>query len=213
MFLSTDQIRRLSLPFDLDLYAHQTHQISTWTALLIKWNAKINLTTITKPEEIIVRHFAESMYLSKAQELRGRLLDVGSGAGFPGLALRITNPELQVVLLEPVAKKRAFLKEVIRECGFESVEVRGERIEEYCRSHSGEFGLVTARALGSFDSTLPAMVRCLRVDGELCLWLTRSEAENLSAQTPAFNRLVKWCEPISVPLSRDREIWHGKPVG
>ena len=213
MSLSADQIRRSLTPFDLDLDAYQIGQISTWTDLLIKWNTKINLTTITKPEEIVVRHFAESMYLSKILALQGRLLDVGSGAGFPGLALKITNPELQVVLLEPVAKKRAFLKEVVRECEFDSVEVSGDRIEQYSGKHVGEFDVVTSRAVGSFDSTLPAMVRCLSAIGELCLWLTRPEAEQLSVHNAAFIHLVKWSEPIPVALSRDREIWHGKSRG
>jgi 16S rRNA (guanine527-N7)-methyltransferase len=137
-------------------------------------------------------------------------LDVGSGAGFPGLALKITNPDLQVVLLEPVGKKRAFLKEVVRTCGLESVEVRGERIEEYSGSHAGEFDVVTARALGSFESTLPAMVRCLRTEGELCLWLTRSEAEGLLEQRHSFRTLAAWSEPIAVPMSHNREVWRGK---
>jgi len=210
--LKPEQICQLMAPFGLELDSGQVQQITTWTELLIRWNAKINLTTITKPKEIITRHFAESMYLSKFLALNGRLLDVGSGAGFPGLALKITNPDLSVVLLEPVGKKRAFLKEVIRACGFESVEVRGERIEEYAGGHAAEFDLVTARALGSFGSTLPAMVRCLNAEGELCLWLTHSEASSLSEQDAAFSRLVKWSEPVSLPLSRDREIWRGRVV-
>ena len=147
MSLTADQIRRLLTPFALDLGTRQIQQVSTWTDLLLKWSAKINLTTITKPEEVITRHFAESMYLSKAMDLRGRLLDVGSGAGFPGLALKIVAPDLHVVLLEPVGKKRAFLKEVIRECGFEPVEVRAERIEDYRIGHSGEFNAWTSLAL------------------------------------------------------------------
>jgi 16S rRNA (guanine527-N7)-methyltransferase len=212
MSLDSDQIRRLLAPFDLELDVHQIEQITTWTDLLIKWKAKINLTTIAGPEKVITRHFAESMYLSKALELRGQLLDVGSGAGFPGLALKITNPDLRVVLLEPIGKKRSFLKEVIRECGFESVEVCAERIEDYCRGHSGEFDFVTARALGSFDCTLPAMVRCLCADGELCLWLTGSEAESLSKQSAAFSGFVRWSVPIQVPMSLDREICHGKAI-
>jgi len=209
--LETDEVRNLLAPFGLELDPLRIHQIATWTDLLIRWNAKINLTTIATPNEVITRHFAESMYLSKFVALRGRSLDVGSGAGFPGLALKITYPCLDVVLLEPVGKKRAFLKEVVRACGFESVEVRGERIEDYCGSHPAEFDFAMARALGSFDSTLPPMIKCLRTDGELCLWLTRSEAESLLARSPAFSGLVSWSEPIPVPLSRDREIWHGNP--
>lgn len=211
--MEVTELHHLLIPFGLELDCRQVQQVRTWMELLIRWSAKINLTTIRTPEEIVVRHFAESMYLAKFVTLRGRLLDVGSGAGFPGLALKIVQPELRAILLEPVGKKRAFLKEVVRECGFEHVDVLGERIEDYCGSRSGEFNVVTARALGSFDSTLPAMVQCLRPDGELCLWLTRSEAESLLERSSAFSGLVRWSEPISVPLSRDREIWHGKPRG
>jgi 16S rRNA (guanine527-N7)-methyltransferase len=210
--IEPQEIRRLLSPFGLELEPRQIQQVTTWTDLLIRWNAKINLTTITTPAEIITRHFAESMYVSKFLALQGRLLDVGSGAGFPGLALEITNPDLHVVLLEPVGKKRAFLKEVVRACGFESVEVRGERIEEYCGEHGGEFDVVTARALGSFESTLPAMVRCLPACGELCLWLTQSEARSQLEQNSRFAGPVRWFEPIRVPVSRDREIWHGRPA-
>jgi hypothetical protein len=92
------------------------------------------------------------------------------------------------------------------------VEVRAERIENYSGTHFGEFDLVSARALGSFRSTWPAMVRCLRPEGDLCLWLTRSEAQSLSQRSAEFS-LVSWSAPIPLPLSRDREIWHGKPIG
>jgi 16S rRNA (guanine527-N7)-methyltransferase len=211
--LEPAEIRRLLSPFGLELDARKIQQLTTWTALLMRWNSKINLTTIATPSEIVTRHFGESMYLSRFVALRGRLLDVGSGPGFPGLALKITNPDLHVVLLEPVGKKRAFLKEVVRACGFESVEVRGERIEEYCGGHVREFDVVMARALGSFDSTLPAMVRCLSVDGELCLWLTHSEARSLLQRHAAFRDRVRWSDAVAVPTSRDREIWHGRAVG
>src|SRR5215472_4446588 len=165
MLLTVEELNNILSPFGIRIDSQLLGKFQVWTDLLIRWNARINLTTITGPEEIIVRHFAESLYLSKIVAIQGRLLDVGSGAGFPGLALNIISPDLQVVLLEPVGKKRAFLKEVVRGCGFQSVEVCADRIEEYCRSHSKEFDFVTARALGSFDSTLPSMVQCLRSYG------------------------------------------------
>ncbi|MGH9403017.1 MAG: 16S rRNA (guanine(527)-N(7))-methyltransferase RsmG, partial [Terriglobia bacterium] len=88
--------------------------MSTYLGLLLRWNEKINLTAIRTPEECVTRHFAESLFLARHEQLNGRLLDIGSGAGFPGLALKVAVPELAVTLLEPVAKKRAFLKEVVR---------------------------------------------------------------------------------------------------
>ena len=105
-------------------------KLSITFRLLLRWNEKINLTAIRNPAECVTRHFGESLFLAHHVNLQGSLLDIGSGAGFPGLALKIVFPELSVTLLEPVTKKRAFLKEAARVCGFSQVSVRGERLEE-----------------------------------------------------------------------------------
>src|SRR3990172_6627889 len=120
--LSVSRVSNLLEPFGLDLHRHQIEQVRAYLELLMRWNQRINLTAIRTPEGCATRHFGESLYLARWVELRGKLLDIGSGAGFPGLALKICSPELAVTLLEPVAKKRAFLKEVARACGFSEVE-------------------------------------------------------------------------------------------
>ena len=184
-------------------------QIAAYLGLLLRWNRSINLTAIRDPQEVVVRHFAESMYLTQFVDLQGSLVDVGSGAGFPGLPLKIAVPDLSVVLLEPVAKKRAFLKEVVRECGLRDVEVSGARIQEFAeRGKAVDF--ITIRAVGDFSSVLSAAAKCLATSGQICLWLTSTEASTLSRQEAGFNSLFLWSSPIPVPLSRDREIWRGK---
>src|SRR5438128_6263048 len=125
--------------------------------MLLAWNRRINLVSATTPQECVTRHFGESLFLARWHRLQGRLLDVGSGAGFPGLALKIAWPDLATTLLEPVAKKRAFLKEVVRACGM-AVEVRSERLEEFMGRREGpvegdekrrrRFDSTTARAVG-----------------------------------------------------------------
>jgi 16S rRNA G527 N7-methylase RsmG len=82
----------------------------------------------------------------------------------------------------------------------------GERIEECSASHAGEFDLVTARAVGSFESTPPAMLRCLGAEGEVCLWLTESEADGQWRQSAVSRNVVKWFDRIILSPSRDREI-------
>src|SRR2546422_9297920 len=129
--LTERDVRDLLAPFDLDLTSSQIGKVNTYLDLLLRWNARINLTSVRTPAECVARHFGESLYLSRWVELRGANLDIGSGAGFPGLALKIAFPGLATTLLEPVAKKRAFLKEVARACAMESVEVRSERLEEF----------------------------------------------------------------------------------
>jgi 16S rRNA (guanine527-N7)-methyltransferase len=187
----------------------QSEQIASYTSLLLRWNQAISLTAVREPSEILVRHFAESLCVMNSVSLQGALLDVGSGAGFPGLALKIAVPDLRVVLLEPVAKKRAFLKEVVRECGLSQVEVRPERVEGFSASHPAQFEAATARAVGDFASVLPAIGRCLNKAGSVYLWLTKREIAKL-ADTLEFSRVFDWSKPVPIPRSRERAIWRGQ---
>ena len=205
--LDEAELRQLLAPFGLELSARQTGQLITYLDLLLRWNRKINLTAIRSAEECVTRHFGESLYLSRLLGLQGRLLDIGSGAGFPGLALKIVSPSLVVTLLEPAAKKRAFLKEVTRVCSMDSVEVRPERLENFVVSDPGlRFETVTSRAVGGLDRLVPRAVKCLTAGGHMCLWLTRSQVPD-----PALiGAPLKWDEPVPVPLGRERVILVGR---
>ncbi len=201
--LTESGVARLLGPFGISLSSAQSSQLLAYLELLLRWNRKINLTAVRGAEDCVTRHFGESLYLARWVELRGALLDIGSGAGFPGLALKIPFPELRVTLLEPVAKKRAFLKEVARVCGMESVEVRGERLEQF--TAPALFDAVTARAVGQLDELVPRSARLLKPGGRLCLWITRQQAVRLAE----FQVPIDWAAPVPLPLGRDREIWVG----
>src|SRR5436305_12996755 len=113
--LSLAVIRRALEEFKLPAYDDQALQIQRYVKILLAWNDKVNLTAIRDPLEILYRHFCESMFAAVAVPLvAGRLADVGSGGGFPGLPLRIFRPELQVLLIESNIKKATFLAEVVR---------------------------------------------------------------------------------------------------
>lgn len=211
MSIPVAEISRLLQPFDLALDEHQLDLTRRYLDLLVHWSRAVNLTAVRRPEEIVTRHFGESLYITKFAKLEGTLLDVGSGAGFPGLAIKIVRPDTAVVLLEPVGKKRAFLKEVVRECEFTRVEVEGVRVEDFCCGRNGEFDSVTLRAVGSFGTVLPAVAGCLRPTGNVYAWLTGVEALQLRRDIPEFSGLFTWAEPIALPVSRDREIWSGCP--
>ena len=209
MSILVSEISRLLRPFDLGLDDSQLELTARYLDLLMRWNRAVNLTSIRQPEEAVTRHFGESLYLTKFVKFDRNLLDVGSGAGFPGLAIKVMRPETAVVLLEPVAKKRAFLKEVIRECQFSRVEVEAARVEDFSLGHCGEFESVTMRAVGSFSAVLPAVLRCLNAKGRVYAWLTGAEAQRLKRDVPEFSRLFAWSPPIAIPVSRNREIWLG----
>ena len=210
--LAEYQVRSLLAPFELDLTAHQVGQLLTYLELLLRWNRSSNLTAVRTPEECVTRHFGESLYLTRQVALRGSNLDIGSGAGFPGLALKIALPNLAATLLEPVRKKRAFLKEVVRACQMESVEVRPERLEEFAERHllpgvgtASLFHSATSRAVGGLDHLIPTALRVLKPGGYLCLWLGRQQSRTLTQRVAG----MAWRPAIPLPLSESREILVG----
>jgi len=204
--LSSRSVRELLKPFAADLSDDQLEQVQAYLDLLLRWNQKINLTAIRTPQECVTRHFGESFLLSHVIPMAGNLVDVGSGAGFPGLALKILLPELGVTLLEPVGKKRAFLKEVINACRLNSIKVVGSTIEEFSRQQGCEaFDLVTIRAVGRLRQLLPHALSCLKARGRLCLWIGSEQVEEmLRTEAP-----VKWGIPVPIPLSQERQILVG----
>ena len=204
--LTDAELAGLLEPFGVTLTSRQIGQLRTYLERLLRWNVKINLTAIRRAEDCVTRHFGESLYLARWAQLEGRLLDIGSGAGFPGLALKISFPDLAVTLLEPTAKKRAFLKEVTRACEFQGVEVCGQRLEEFAANEPRSlFDSATSRAVGHFPKLLPLAARCLRPGGRLYLWLSREQGSQLS---PLTDRL-RWDEPVPIPLTRTGDIWCG----
>ena len=205
LVLTALRVRQLLEPFGLDLSATQLAETITYADLLLRWNQKINLTAIRDPEECVRRLFGESLFLARHAELSGSLLDIGSGAGFPGLALKIAVPTLSVTLLEPVAKKRAFLKEAARTCGFHQVEVRSERLDEFVRGGAPSFDSATSRAVGKLESLIPLAAECLKPGGSIYLWMTRDPAAGLAGMDHRFS----WRDPLPIPLTREGLVLEG----
>src|SRR5438132_2102852 len=124
---------------------------------LLDWNTRINLTAITDPEEVLIKHFLDSLsLLSVYDKPRARLLDIGSGAGFPGLPLKIVRPQWEVVLLEATGKKVTFLQHMIETLQLEGVEAVHGRAEELAHNEAfrASFDVVTARAVASLPTLL-----------------------------------------------------------
>lgn len=204
--ISRDTVRKLLAPFDLVASDEKIDKVIIYVDLLLRWNPKINLTSISTAEECLTRHFGESFLLSRVVKLRGLLLDIGSGAGFPGLALKLVAPELEVILLEPIAKKRAFLKEVARACAMGRVQVVGSRLDEFARAEKCRtFDIITARAVGGLESLVPAAAALLKPGGRLCLWLGGQQADAIRGGNVELN----WLQPEAIPVSRDRFILVG----
>ena len=191
----------------LPLSERQIEQLATHFALLVHWNRKINLTSIRRPEDIAVRHFEESLFLVKLlRPEAGLLVDIGSGAGFPGLPIKIACPAVTAVLLEPTIKKIAFLREVIRQCGLEGIEARAERLEQAARGDlAGRASLVTLRAVALTPELLADLKKLLAPDGRLALFLGAKDALALTASPE-----MQWDSPAPIPHSERRVILIGR---
>jgi 16S rRNA (guanine527-N7)-methyltransferase len=153
--LSETAIRDLLLPY-VAVSKEFIDKISTYLDLLLRWNVRTNLTAIRSPEEIVRRHFGESLFVGMhlGESLPETLLDLGSGAGFPGLPIALLHPGIAVTLAESQNKKATFLREAIRNLGLQNVEVWAGRAEDLPGDRL--FDTVTLRAVDNMAAALAA---------------------------------------------------------
>jgi 16S rRNA (guanine527-N7)-methyltransferase len=197
------------------LNALQMEQVRAYLDVLLKWNEKTNLTAVRKPEEIISRHFGESFFLASslqqihvpgAATVDGKFIDVGSGAGFPGIPLKIYSPQRKGALIESQDKKATFLKEVIRTLKLTDIAVLRGRAEALAQTAAGHAGLVTLRAVERFESVLPVAARLVAPNGLLALLIGSAQLETAYKLLPSF----AWDPPRPLPLSQARVLLVGK---
>src|ERR1700722_16294602 len=174
--------------------------IQKYISVLLRWNEKIALTTVTDPLDIVRFHFGESMFGASAVPIKeGRLADVGTGAGFPGLPLKLLLPSLDLILIESNAKKASFLSECIRVLDLSRVEVHRGRFEDI-KPAERRFDFVTARALGGYSVLMTCLQGQLAQGGALVLWLGERDAKEMR-KTSNFD----WRVPVPITGS-DRRV-------
>ena len=201
---SADTIRRASAEFKIVVNDEQIRQIQQYMALLLKWNDAMNLTAIQDPLEILYRHFCESMFgASLIATTGGRLADVGSGGGFPGLPLKIVRPDLEVCLIDSNVKKATFLAEVVRELALPRARVLVSRYEELD------------------EEVAPLDIACSRAVGEFAQFLSWAASERIGATTVMLwiggrdldeargRNEWNWNEPVAIPQSLRRFVLVG----
>ena len=161
-----------------NLTEKQQEQFYNYMNLLIEWNNKINLTAITEPNEIIVKHFIDSMTILKEIENNSKIVDVGTGAGFPGIPLKIANPELEVVLLDSLNKRINFLNEVINNLNLKKINSIHFRVEEagQNKKYREQFDIATSRAVAALNILAEYMLPLVKVGGK-CICMKGSEVE------------------------------------
>ena len=178
-------------------------QLQRYLDLLLRWNARVNLTAVRNPEEIVTRHFGESLFAARIllddSRRSASLADVGSGAGFPGIPIKVFAPEFALTLIEPHNKKATFLREVIRTLQLDRADAFCGRAEQWGKTAD----LVTLRAVEQFERSLPSAAARVAAGGKLCLLIG-------AGQIPTAQKILgagwRWEEPMLVPESRGRVV-------
>jgi len=210
--LNAPRIADLLLPFLGDapvppaLYA----QLQTYLELLLRWNARTNLTAVRNPEQIVTRHFGESLFAARvlreavALDAAGAppitLADVGSGAGFPGIPIKLFAPDVQLTLIESHNKKATFLREVLRALGLSHTVVHCGRAETW--GHTAQ--IVTLRAVEKFEAVVPVAAGLVSAGGTLCLLIGEAQAAT-AASLLGTAWFVTGC--VKIPESGGRMVW------
>ena len=239
------RIAELLRPFlgsanDQRLTANDLHHISTYIDILQRWNARINLTAVREEEEIVTRHFGESLFAARhlfprtpfvsssvlpvssvskdfdsdfdfANDQRPTtndrltVADIGSGAGFPGIPIKLWAPEITLTLIESNHKKAIFLREVIRALTLTDINVFSGRAEQLTSTAPAAFDLVTLRAVEHFVDILPVATALLVPGGRLALLIGSSQVGKARSLMPA----IDWSQPVSIPQSQSRVLLTG----
>lgn len=172
MFISKELLTLSAAEFGVNLSDEQICKFDTYAKILAEYNEKVNLTAITEPDDIVIKHFADSLAICKFApcELKGTLADVGTGAGFPGMPLLIVNDNLKVTFFDAVNKKLDFIRLVLSELGLEA-EVIHSRAEDAGRDvkYREKFDFSTARAVAQ-----------LRILSEFCIPLVKKDGYFIS---------------------------------
>lgn len=172
-------------------------KFDNYLALLLRWNARMNLTAVRDPADIVRRHFIESIACAQLlPESIHSLLDFGSGAGFPGIPIALCRPAITITLAESQAKKAAFLQEAIRTLGL-NCHIWPRRAEELDR----HFDAVALRAVDRMDRAVAASARLVRPGGHIAVLTTQSDLSNIKTSAgPDFH----WPESFPLPGSEQR---------
>jgi 16S rRNA (guanine527-N7)-methyltransferase len=190
--LSEAQIEESLRPFLAPISPELLLQLSAYLDLLVRWNARTNLTAVRDPEEMVRRHFGESLFAGQhlGETLPDTLLDLGSGAGFPGIPIALLHPSIAITLAESQNKKATFLREVVRTLGLQNLEVWGGRAEDLPAERM--FHTVTLRAVDKMAAALKAAAE--RATQQMLLLATAA------LEVPEKFRLQ---EKIPLPESKD----------
>lgn len=190
--------------FDFHFSVEQLEQFFAYMNLLIEWNKKMNLTAIVEPNEIILKHFIDSITILKEIDNNSKIIDVGTGAGFPGVPLSIMNPTLKITLADSLNKRLIFLQEVVNQLGLKNIEIIHARAEELGKNkkYRENFDVATSRAVANLSTLSEYLIPLVKVGGKIISMKAGGAQEEIEAAKKAIKILggkIEGIEEFKLP--------------
>lgn len=192
----------------IELDDEKLEKLNKFYELLTSWNEKINLTTITNKEDVYLKHFFDSLTLVKGIDLTLdlKVLDVGTGAGFPGIVLKIVFPSLKITLLDSLNKRINYLNEIIKELDLKDIETKCLRVEDYAHIDVEQYDLVVARAVSHLGILIETCIPLLKVNAYLIAMKSNVEEEIAESSNILKNIKAEIKEVINFNLPIENSI-------
>lgn len=193
---------------NIDLTELQLNQLNKYYELLIEYNKLMNLTGITEKDQVYLKHFYDSLTIIKVIDLTQEetLCDVGTGAGFPGLVIKIVFPNLKVTLVDSLNKRIEFLKTVIKELELENIEAIHARAEEYARVNREKFDVVTSRAVAPLNILLEYCIPIVKVNKYYISYKGNisQEIKDSEEALKILNSKIETIEEFELPIEKSK---------
>ena len=184
-----DKLKEIFLKNGFVLSDEKVEKFKTFYELLLEWNQRFNLTTITSEEDVIIKHFLDSIIASDLLKDNSIIVDIGAGAGFPSIPLKIMNPSLKITLVDSVNKKVTFLNEIIEKLKLLNIEALHFRIEDLAKkqNYRENFDYVVARAVASLNTLCEYSLPFLKIGGTCVFY----KAENIDEEIKNSKNAIK----------------------
>lgn len=215
----SNKIKDIAKNINLELNDEKVKKFYNYMELLLQWNEKVNLTAITEPNDIILKHFIDSLTIERYIDKNVNIIDIGTGAGFPGIPISIARTDINITLMDSLNKRIKFLDEVIKENKLNNAKTIHARAEELARDkdYREKFDIATSRAVASLNVLLEYMLPFVKVGGYcICMKGSNIEDEILNSKRAlnALNGVIEKIEEFELPNSdMSRNIIIVKKVG
>jgi 16S rRNA (guanine527-N7)-methyltransferase len=175
--------------YGYELTDKQVGQFAMYYKFLIEENKKFNLTSITEEKEVIFKHFLDSVLTAKDIAQNAKIIDVGTGAGFPGIPLKILRPDIEITLLDSLQKRVNFLKQVVELLGLEKVNCVHDRAEDYCKKTRENFDIALSRAVAQIPTLAEYLLPFVKIGGKVIMYKAQKADEEVELGKKAIETL------------------------